>query len=102
MSETGRAGYRHRRRIDRGRVRRGTADRRSRDRRALSELDAVRVGELVVLPGGFDVAEGPQERAVGIGGGSSTEAMGDAGDLDRGVDGVDVAEVDPGQLLPVE
>ena len=60
------------------------------------------VGELVVLPGRFDVAEGAEERAVGVGGGSSAEAVGDRRDLDRGLGGVDVAEVDPGQLLPVE
>ena len=59
-------------------------------------------GELVVLPGGFDVVEGAEERAVGVDGGSAAEAVGDGGDVDGGVGGVQVGEVDAGQLSPVE
>ena len=60
------------------------------------------VGELEVLAGRLDVVEGTQQRAVGVGGGAPAEPVGDRRDLDRGVGGVQVGEVDAGEERRVE
>ena len=64
-----------------------------------AERDAVLVSELVVLASGLDIVEGLQQRTVGIGGGAAAEAVGGRRDVDGGLGGVQVGEVDACQKL---
>src|SRR5215475_12392297 len=51
----------------------------------LAQLDAVLGCEQQVLAGGLDVAQRPQQRAAGVGGGAPAQLVGDRRDLDADV-----------------